>query len=241
MQQPELEQRQTIAEMSVVDHLQELRRRLIVVIVAVAAASLICYYFVDDLMKWIIQPAGKLYYLNPAEAFFAYMKLAVFAGFLLALPVVLYQVWAFTVPALTRSEKRLGMILIPCSVLLFFIGLAFAYFLVLPMALKFFMGFATDSLQPLFSMGQYLSFVLSMLLPFGFVFELPLLLLVLAKLGVISSDFLAGKRKLALLLAFVAGGVISPTPDLFGQIMIALPLLLLYEGSIWMVKMVLKK
>lgn len=241
MQQPELKQQQTIADMSVIDHLQELRQRLIIAIVAVAAASLICYYFIDDLMKWIIQPAGKLYYLSPAEAFFAYMKLAVFAGFLLALPIVLYQAWAFIVPALTRSEKKLALIIVPCSVALFFVGVAFSYFFVLPMALKFFMGFATDSLQPLFSMGQYLSFVLSMLLPFGFVFELPLLLLVLAKLGVISSGFLATKRKLALLIAFVAGGVISPTPDMFGQIMIAIPLLLLYEGSIWMVRMVLNK
>lgn len=241
MQTPEVKEQQPIAEMSVVDHLQELRRRLIVAILSVGAGSLACFYFVEDLMQWIIRPAGKLYYLNPAEGFFAYMKMAVFAGFLLALPVVLYQAWAFIVPALTRSEKKLAVIIVPASVALFFLGLSFSYFLVLPVALNFFMGFASDSLQPLLSLGQYLSFVVSMLLPFGFVFELPLIVFVLAKLGVISSDFLARKRKIALLLAFVIGGVVSPTPDMFGQVMIAVPLLLLYESSIWLIKAVLKK
>lgn len=241
MQIPEVKEQQPIAEMSVVDHLQELRRRLIVAILSVGAGSLACFYFVEDLMQWIIRPAGKLYYLNPAEGFFAYMKMAVFAGFLLALPVVLYQAWAFIVPALTRSEKKLAVIIVPASVALFFLGLSFSYFLVLPVALNFFMGFASDSLQPLLSLGQYLSFVVSMLLPFGFVFELPLIVFVLAKLGVISSDFLARKRKIALLLAFVIGGVVSPTPDMFGQVMIAVPLLLLYESSIWLIKAVLKK
>lgn len=233
--------KQPISEMSVIDHLQELRQRLIVAILFVGAASTVSFFFVDDLIKWITLPAGKLYYLNPAEAFFAYMKLSVFTGFLLSAPVVLYQVWAFVVPALTRSEKSLAVILVPASVFLFYLGLAFSYFLVLPVAVKFFMGFATESLQPLFSLGQYLSFVMSMLLPFGMIFELPLFIFVLAKLGVISSAFLAEKRKLALLLAFIIGGVVTPTPDLFGQVMIAIPLLLLYEGSIWLVKAVLHK
>lgn len=241
MMMPEVDDQQPISEMSIMDHLQELRRRLIIAILSIGAASLVCFYFVDDLMKWITQPAGKLYYLSPAEGFFAYMKMSVFAGFLLALPVVLFQAWVFIVPALNRSEKQLAVILVPTSVLLFFIGLSFSYFLVLPAALKFFMGFASDSLQPLLSLGQYLSFVISMMLPFGFVFELPLVLFVLAKIGLISSAFLASKRKLALLLAFVAGGVISPTPDMFGQVMIAIPLLLLYEGSIWLVRAILKK
>lgn len=241
MQQPELNNQQPITEMSMVDHLQELRRRLIIASLAVGAASIACFYFVEDLMRWITRPAGKLYYLNLAEGFFAYMKITIFAGFLLALPIVLYQAWAFVVPALTRSERKLAVILVPVSVVLFLVGITFSYFLVLPVALKFFMGFANESLQPLLSLGQYLSFVLSMLLPFGFIFELPLILFVLAKLGVISSAFLAAKRKIALLLAFVAGGVISPTPDLFGQVMLAVPLLLLYESSIWMVKTLLKK
>lgn len=237
---PELDKRQP-AEMSIVHHLEELRRRLIIATMALIVASIGSFAFVDDLVKWLTGPAGKLYYLNPSEAFFAYMKVTVFSGFLIALPIILYQAWAFVVPAMTTSEKRLALILVPSSVALFFTGIAFSYFLVLPIAVTFFMGFASESLQPLFSLGQYLSFVLAMLLPFGFVFELPLVLFVLAKFGLITSAFLASKRKIALLSAFIIGGVVSPTPDIFGQVMIAVPLLLLYEGSVWMVRAVLHK
>lgn len=228
-------------EMSLVDHLQELRRRLIVCIAVVLVASSGCYFYAEELLHMITAPAGKLYYLSPAEAFFTYLKVSVFAGFLLALPVVFYQLWAFVVPALTRQERKASLYLVPASLLLFLIGLAFAYFLVLPAAVAFFIGFSTPDLQPMFSIAQYLSFVISFVLPFGFVFELPLFIMVAAKLGVIGSAFLAAKRKVVIVLAFVVGAVISPTPDIFSQTMIAVPLLVLYEASIFIVKHVLRK
>lgn len=226
-------------EMSLIDHLQELRTRLIVCIAVVLAASCGCYFYAVELVHIITAPAGKLYYMNPAEAFFTYLKVSVFAGFLVALPVVFYQVWAFVVPALTRQERKASLFLIPASLVLFFVGLAFSYFLVLPAAIAFFIGFSTPDLQPMFSIGQYLSFVISFVLPFGFVFELPLFILVAAKLGVIGSKFLAAKRKMVVVLSFVVGAVISPTPDVFSQTMIAIPLLVLYEASILLVKHVL--
>lgn len=225
-----------VAEMSIVDHLQELRQRIIIALTAIAVGSTACYFFVEKIIAYVIQPAGKLYYMNPAEAFMAYIKTAVCAGFLLVLPIVLYQAWAFVVPALTRSERKLFVALMPASVILFYLGLAFSYFLVLPMAVTFFMGFATDTLQPMFSMGQYISFVISLLLPFGFVFEVPLFIIVLAKMGIISSAFLVSKRKVVLVGSFVVGGVVSPTPDIFGQMMIALPLMLLFEMSVWVIR-----
>jgi sec-independent protein translocase protein TatC len=228
-------------EMSLVQHLEELRRRIIIIVVAVAIGATACYFYAAELVQFITAPAGKLYYLNPAEAFFSYLKVSFFAGFLLALPVVLYEIWAFTVPALTTTERKAGVVLVPASVLLFFVGLAFSYFFVLPAGIKFFMGFATDSLQPLFSIGQYLSFVISFLLPFGFIFELPLFVLVLAKLGVISSAFLTAKRKVVVVLSFVIGAVISPTPDVFSQCMVAVPMVVLYEISILVVKYILRK
>jgi len=228
-------------EMSLVDHLQELRRRLIVCVAVVVAASIACYFYAVDLVNLITAPAGKLYYLAPTEAFFTYMKVSFFAGFLLALPVIFYQVWAFVVPALTNRERKASLYLVPASLALFFIGLAFSYFLVLPAAVTFFIGFSTAELQPMFSIGQYLSFVISFVLPFGFVFELPLFILVAAKLGLIGSAFLAAKRKLVIVLSFVVGAVISPTPDVFSQTMIAVPLMLLYEASVFIVKHVLKK
>jgi sec-independent protein translocase protein TatC len=238
------EENTVVAEMSLVDHLQELRKRIIVSLIAVGLTSTGCYFYAAQLVNFIIAPAasaGKLYFMNPAEAFFAYLKISLFAGLLLALPVVLYQVWAFVIPALTTRERTAAVILVPASVFLFFLGLIFSYYLVLPVGYQFFMSFATDTLQPMISLGQYLSFVLSFLLPFGIVFELPLFIVVLAKLGIIGSAFLRSKRKMVLVLSFIVGAVISPTPDVVSQTMVAVPIILLYEVSTFIVKYVLKK
>jgi len=228
-------------KMSLVDHLQELRKRLLVVVIAVVIGSTVCYFYSTELVHFITAPAGKLYYMSPAEAFFTYLRVSFFAGFLLALPIVLYQVWAFVLPALSIKERMASVILVPASVLLFFTGLAFSYLLVLPAGIKFFMGFATEDLQPMLSLGQYLSFVISFLLPFGFIFELPLFVVVLARLGIISSAFLSGKRKHILVLSFIVGAIIAPTPDVFSQSMVALPILVMYEISRLIVKYILKK
>lgn len=228
-------------KMSLVDHLQELRKRLITAIIAVVVGSTICYFYAAELVHFITAPAGKLYYMSPGEAFFSYLRVSFFAGFLLALPVVLYQVWAFVVPALSNKERLASFILVPTSVALFLIGLAFSYIWVLPAGIKFFMGFSTEDLQPMLSLGQYLSFVISFLLPFGFIFELPLLIVVLAKFGIIGSEFLTSKRKHVLVLSFVVGAIISPTPDVFSQTMIAVPVIVMYEMSRLIVKYILRK
>lgn len=228
-------------EMSAVDHLEELRRRLIISIVTVMIASGCCYFYAEEMVNILTQEAGKLYFLSPAEAFFTYLKVSVFAGFLVSTPVLMHQFWAFVVPALTNQEKKTFDIIVPVSILLFFLGLAFSYFLVFPTAVKFFMGFSTDTLLPMFSIGQYLSFVISFVLPFGFVFELPMLVLVLAKMGFLTSAFLKEKRKFVIVGSFVIGALISPTPDVFSQCMIAIPMLLLYECSIMIVQIFLKK
>lgn len=225
-----------IDEMSMIDHLQELRQRIIKSILAIGAGFTLCYFFSEQLINLITAPAGKLYYMSPAEGFFSYMKVSFVAGLLLALPVVLYQIWAFIVPALTTNERTAMALLVPSSVALFFAGLGFSYFFVLPAALKFFIGFGTENLQPLLSLGQYISFIISFLLPFGVIFELPLFIVILGKVGLISSSFLRARRKMVIVLAFVAGAVISPTPDIFSQVMIAIPLLVLYEASILVLK-----
>jgi len=228
-------------EMTLIGHLGELRNRIIISIIAVAAGTSIAYYFIDELMRFVIEPAGKLYFMSPAEGFFAYLKLAVFAGLMLALPVVLWQIWAFIAPALTKSEAKWALIMVPGSVLLFFTGMLFAYFVVWPAAVKFFLGFGSETLQPMLSLGQYLSFLLSFIVPFGLIFNLPLGLLILAKMGIISSGFLARKRKIMILVAFIIGGIITPTPDVFSQTMMAVPIILLYEASIWAVRLLLRK
>ena len=227
--------------MSILRHLEELRTRIIRSLIAIAVGTCISYFYIEEIMHYIALPTGRLYYLQPAEAFFTYIKIAFFAGFLLALPVVFYQVWKFILPALTVRERTVVGVLVPSSVLLFFGGLAFSFFLVLPAALQFFIGFSTESLQPMFTLHQYFDFVLSFILPFGVVFELPLLVIVFAKLGFIGSKFLQSKQRIVIFLAFVIGAVVSPTPDIFTQSMIAVPLILLYEISYLVVRFVLRR
>ena len=237
---PEQENK-TLREMTLVGHLGELRRRIVISVLAIVVGTIIAYVYVDELMRFVTAPAGKLYFMSPAEGFFAFLKLAVFAGGMLSLPIILWQIWAFVAPALTSGEKKWAIIMVPGAAVLFFIGIAFAYLVVWPPAVKFFLGFGSESLQPMLSLGQYLSFLLSFILPFGIIFNLPLGLLVLAKMGIISSAFLAKQRRMMVLVAFIVGGIITPTPDVFSQIMMAIPIIILYEASIWAVRILLRK
>ena len=236
------EENETVeGNMSLVRHLEELRQRIIRSLIAIGIGSGVAYYYIEDIMGYITMPTGRLYYLQPAEAFFTYLKIALAAGFLLALPVVFYQLWKFVLPALTIRERTVVGVLVPSSVLLFFAGLSFAFFLALPAAIKFFVGFSTENLQPMFTLHQYFDFVLSFVLPFGAVFELPLFIIVFAKLGFIGSDFLRRKQRLGILLSFVVGAIVSPTPDIFNQSMIAVPLIVLYEISYVTVRFIMGK
>lgn len=228
-------------ELSLVGHLSELRKRLIIIAVAVIVGTCISYYYVDLLLEILLKPAGKLYYMRPTEAFFTYMKVSVVGGLVIAAPIILHQIWLFVKPALTVREKQLSNWILPVAIGLFGIGIVFSYFLVLPAAVKFFMGFATDELQPMFSIGQYMDFVLSFVLPFGFIFELPLILIILGYFNLITSRFLKTKRKIFILISFIIGAVTSPTPDMFSQTMIALPMILLYETSLFVLAKIMKR
>lgn len=223
------------------DHLQEFRKRLIICLVVVAIAALACYNYVDDIIALLSGPAGKLYFMNPSEVFFTYMEIALYAGILFTLPVLLYEVWAFVAPALWPEERRAVLVILPTAVILFYIGLVFAYYLVIPAAVTFFMGFATQTLQPMFSLESYLSFILALTLPFGFIFELPLIVVFLAKIGLVTGNFLKGKRKILIVIAFIFAAVVSPTTDIFTQTMIAVPLIVLYEISLFIVCKVMHK
>lgn len=223
------------------DHLQEFRKRLIICLVVVAIAALACYNYVDDIIALLSGPAGKLYFMNPSEVFFTYMEIALYAGILFTFPVLLYEVWAFVAPALWPEERRAVLVILPTAVILFYVGLVFAYYLVIPAAVTFFMGFATQTLQPMFSLESYLSFILALTLPFGFIFELPLIVVFLAKIGLVTGDFLKGKRKILIVIAFIFAAVVSPTTDIFTQTMIAVPLIVLYEISLFIVCKVMHK
>lgn len=226
--------------MSITAHLEELRSRIIKSLLAVAAGSGVAYFFLDSITKFLTAPVGKLYYMKPGEAFFTYLKIDIVAGFLIALPIIFFHVWKFFLPALTKSERAVLGVLVPASVILFFTGLAFAFFLILPIALKFFMGFTTDDLQSMFSFQNYFDFVITFLLPFGFVFELPLVVIVLAQLGILTSEFLGKYRRIIFFAAFVIGALITP-PDVISQVSLALPVILLYEIGYRIVKHILRK
>ena len=226
--------------MSLVEHLTELRSRIIKSLIAVVVGSCVGYFFIDEIMTELAEPVGKLYFMQPSEAFFTYLKMDIFVGFLIALPVIFYHVWKFFLPALTTSERAVLSIVVPLSVLLFFAGLAFSFFLVLPTAIKFFMSFGSEDLTAMFSWSRYFDFMLTFVLPFGFVFELPLVIIVLGKLGMLTSEFLGKYQRIVIFMSFVIGAIITPTPDIFTQSMIALPMILLYEVGYLTVKYVLR-
>ena len=227
--------------MSLTAHLTELRSRLIKSLVAVAIGSCVGYYFIEDIMHYLTLPAGKLYYMQPSEAFFTYLKVAVVVGFLLALPVIFFHVWRFFLPALTHTERVVLGVIVPTSVVLFFCGLAFSFFLVLPAGIRFFLGFGTSELEALFSVDKYFDFVIWFVLPFGFVFELPLVITILGKLGFVTSEFLGKHMRIVIFLSFVAAAIITPTPDVFTQSMIALPMIVLYGVGYLIVRFILRR
>lgn len=219
-------------------HLEELRRRLVICFIAVGVGFAASYGFKERLFQILVNPLVRvmesgdtLIFTNLPEAFFTYLKVSFLAGLMLAAPVIIYQFWIFVAPGLYTKERRLLLPIIFLSTLFFVGGALFGYFIVFPFGFKFFLGFATETIRPLPSMKEYLGFSAKLLLAFGLVFELPLVLTFLAKLGVVSVDFLKKNRKYALLLFFAGSALLTP-PDVVTQIMMALPLMLLYEISI---------
>lgn len=217
--------------MTVTGHLTELRHRIIISLIALVAGMAICQFYLDDIMYILTKPAGTLYFIKPAEAFFIYFKVALTSGAIIASPILFYQFWAFLVPAFTEKEKSVLAVVVPVSLLLFLSGIAFSFFLVLPQGLKFFLAFTSNTIQPMISMESYLDFVLMLVLPFGAIFNVPMLLLVLAKVGLVTSAGLKKKRKFVIFASFIVAAIITPTTDMISQCFLALPIIVFYEIS----------
>lgn len=222
------------------EHLGELRDRLVHCFVAVGIGFAAAYFFKEDLFNILTAPlvqamaeAGnaRLIFTGLPEAFFTYLKVSLLAGIVAATPVLFYEFWMFVSPGLYREEKKYLVPVIVLSLFFFVVGASFGYFIVFPYGFRFFLGFATETIHAMPSMKEYLSFASKMLLAFGFVFELPLVLTFMARMGLVTVDFLKQNRKYALLLFFVGAALITP-PDVVTQIMMALPLMVLYEISI---------
>ena len=219
-------------------HLEELRKRLIVCFIAVGAGFMISFGFKERLFEILAQPLAKvmkagekLIYTGLPEAFFTYLKVAFLTGIVAASPVILYEFWVFVAPGLYKKERRLLGPIVLLSSFFFIGGALFGYFLVFPWGFKFFLGFASDIIRPLPSMREYFGFSAKLLLAFGLIFELPLVLTFMARLGIISVEFLKKNRKYAILLFFTVAAILTP-PDVVTQIMMAVPLMILYEISI---------
>ncbi|MBW1847766.1 MAG: twin-arginine translocase subunit TatC [Deltaproteobacteria bacterium] len=220
-------------------HLEELRKRLIRCFIAIGIGFVLSYGFKEKLFYILTQPLisamkydGKLIFTGLPEAFFTYLKAALLSGIMLASPIILYQFWMFVAPGLYKTERLTLTPIIIVSSIFFVCGALFGYFIVFPIGFKFFLSFATENIQALPSMREYLSFASKLLLAFGLAFELPIVITFLAKLGIVSVDFLRKNRKYALLLFFVASAILTP-PDVVSQIMMAFPLMALYELSIF--------
>ncbi len=226
------------AEMPLTGHLTELRRRLIFSLLAVAVGTGVSFFFIRELMAFLTAPAGQLYFARPAEVLMIYLKTAVVFGFILASPVVFFEFWRFILPALTDKEKSYLMVFVPLSTALFLGGLAFSYFFVMPESLHFLMGFGGDDFKPLLSMENYLEFVLLMIFPFGIICNMPLVLVAMAKAGLVNAKSLKKARKYVIFLSFVLAAIITPTPDVMTQSLLAVPSILLFEISLWVIRVI---
>jgi sec-independent protein translocase protein TatC len=228
-------------------HLEELRKRLIVCAIAVGVGFVIAYLFSERLFLLLITPlkavmpeGDQLIFTNLPEMFFAYIKVAFIAGILAAAPLIFYQLWMFVAPGLYRKEKKLLIPFVVSSTILFVGGALFGYFIVFPFGFKFFIGFANEYVKALPKVKEYFSFSVKLLFAFGIVFELPVVVFFLAKVGLVTPDLLKRKRKYAILLTFAVAAILTP-PDVVTQLMMAGPLIILYEIGIMVAKLARKK
>jgi len=232
-----MEKRLQDRKMSLIDHLEELRKRFIICIVTVLACSIFSYFYSDKILAILKRPfPHSLVFISPQEPFVITLKIALFGGIIIALPMIIYQAWQFVSLALKEKEKRYLLFYGPFSLLLFLSGASFAYFVAIPVGLRFLLSFGGSSLEPMISVSKYLSFITVTILTFGIVFELPLVSLFLVRIGIISPQFLAKNRKVAIIAIFVLAAILTPSIDAFTQILLAVPLVILYEVSIWLAK-----
>jgi len=235
--------------MPLTSHLEELRRKLIIAGVSWLVAFLACYSFAEPLFDLIATPVRSalpegtsLVFITATEPFFTYLKIGALAGLLVSMPVIFWQIWSFVAPGLYQHEKRYIFPFVLASTLCFATGAFFGYQYVFPMAFKVLIEFGTGSgeLNAMLSMGSYLSLSSKLLLAFGLVFELPVVIFFLARMGIVDHKMLARNRKFALLAAFLTGAMLTP-PDVFSQTALALPFIVLYEIGIIVARIFGKK
>lgn len=241
----------TDKEMPLVEHLVELRTRLLWSAVVFIAAFFLCFAFAQQIYDFLVQPLAaamekrggsqRMIYTALTEAFFTYVKVGAFGAALVSFPLVATQVWMFVAPGLYRHEKRAFLPFLILSPLLFVLGGAMVYYVVMPMAWEFLLGFQTTRAQTVLpiqleaKVGEYLGLVMRLILAFGFCFQMPIILTLLARIGVVSAASLAKGRKYAIVFIFIIAAVVTP-PDIISQVLLAIPMIGLYEISVWAAK-----
>ena len=230
-------------KLSVLGHLKEFRQRLIKSLIVLAITSIVSFVFAKQIFDILILPAGdiNLIFIEMTEMIGTYMKVCLASGVVLTMPYLVYHVIMFVSPALTRKEKRAIYLILPWITLMFVGGILFGYFILIPPATNFLITFGSDIATPQIKIGNYISIVTRLLLAIGLVFEMPVITTFLARLGVITPKWLSSKRKTAIIFAFIVAAIITPTFDPLNQTLVAAPLVVLYELSIWLAKLVHRK
>lgn len=217
-----------------IDHLEELRKRILYSIAGVGICAIVGFFFAKKFLSIIIQRAalGTTYFFAPAEAFITQIKVALFLGVVISFPFLLYQTWSFIGPGLTKSERRISLSYIGSGLILFAVGITFGYYILIPFGLKFLLSFGSEAIQPLMNIGKYINFFLWCLLGSGLLFQLPLLVFFLMRMGILDVDTVRRHRAEAIVAILVLCAVITPTGDFFTLLLLSIPLLLLFELSI---------
>lgn len=238
-------------------HLEELRKRIINILIAVAAGFGVCFYFSEDILGLIMLPLNatirygghfpfvhfvpnensrELFFTTLTEPFMSHMKIGLISGTILAVPVILHQIWKFISPGLLSHERRYAGRFVFFSTIFFGAGVLFCFLFLLPVAIPFLVTYKTEHLKPIIKIGEYIDFTLKFMIASGAVFELPLGMLLLGRMGIITYKTFSGFRKYAFLLSFVLGALITPTPDVFNMTLMSLPIYLLYEFGLFGVR-----
>ncbi len=243
--------------MPFLDHLEELRRRIFYSLLFVVLATLASLFFINQIFAFLVapyndalriaaegQPAGaagssRLVFFTPTGGFMIYVKLAATAGLLVSLPFVFYQLWKFVAPGLLEQEKRFVPALVFFTALCFGLGAAFCYYVVLKFGLGFLLSFQSVDLMPMISIEEYFGFVTALIFIFGILFEMPVIAYLLTRIGLLTPEFLRQKRPYSIIVIFVVAAIITPSVDAFTQILLAVPLMGLYEISIWISRLAL--
>jgi len=226
--------------LTIMEHLDELRTRLIISVLALVGATMFMFVFTGTFLEILLVPSGgiKPIFLKPTEMFVTYFKVAFIGGAALAMPVIVYNLIRFVVPGLKPNEKKYLYLVVPVTTVLFLAGLAFGYFVLLPFALRYLLTFGGDIATAQISIGEYISFVSTLLIWMGAAFELPIIIVFLTKVKIVNHKQLRSYWKYAFMGSFIAAAVITPTPDPINQAMVAIPLYLLYEIGVLFARVV---